>query len=73
MGCLLKMSPTQQRDLSQIHTSINKYYVTGTTTENRRGKENKKKKQAMIITRPRQDGYVVVWVRTLQSELFNYK
>lgn len=43
MGCLLKMSPTQQRDLSQIHTGINKYYVTGTTTENRRGKEKKKK------------------------------
>lgn len=37
------------------------------------GERRTRKKQAMIITRPRQDGYVVVWVRTLQSELFNYK
>lgn len=53
-------------------THTNRYYVTGTTTENRRGKR-KEKKQATIITRPRQDGSVVVWMRTLQSKLFNYK
>lgn len=69
MGRLLKMSSTQQRDLSHTHT--NRYYVTGTTTENRRGK--REKKQATIITRPRQDGSVVVWMRTSQSKLFNYK
>lgn len=33
----------------------------------------RRKKQAMIITRPRQDGSVVVWIRTSQSKLFNYK
>lgn len=37
-------------------------------TEGERGK-----KQAMTITRPKQDGSVVVWMRTLQSKLLNYK
>lgn len=40
---------------------------------NREQKGKGEKKQAMIITRPWQDGSVVVWVRTLQNKLFNYK
>lgn len=35
--------------------------------------ENRRGKQATIITRPGQDGSVVVLMRTSHSKLFNYK